>query len=82
MFKISTAKTPPSTAERLPLVKKPIFREPVAQGIIFLSMLAAPVLEYLHVPHKVFVYEVCFSIGLDVALVAGLVWKAERAKRR
>ena len=75
---------PPAIAHQVPLTpkKKPIFKEPVAQGIILLSGIVPPALEYLRVPHEVFVSSVCFSMILDVLLVTLLVWKAERAKQK
>ncbi len=79
-----TAVWPPAIAHQVPLIpkKKPIFKEPMAQGIVFLSMIVPPALGYLGVPHRVFVSAVYFSMILDVFLVTLLVWKAQRAKQK
>ncbi len=74
----------PAIAHRVPPIpkKKPIFKEPMVQGIIFLTTVTVLTLDYRHVSHKVFVSAACFSIILDVFLVTLFVWKAQRAKQR
>ncbi len=75
---------PPAIAHQVPLTqkKKPIFKEPVLQGIIFLSALVILAMDHFHAPDKVMVTTACFIMVLDMALVFGTVWKAVRAERR
>ncbi len=82
MFKFSMTRTPLSTAERPPILKKkPIFNEPLAQSILLLSMIVVLTLDYLHVPYKVFVAAACASMLLDVVVVAVMIWRTRRPKR-